>query len=305
VLTDTLTIKAGEEVEARYGIVRHATLETALECRPDAVLVTNPSSLHVPVALAAARAGCHLFIEKPLSHDLEGIEALVSAVDKSGLVALVGYQFRFHPCWLKVKELLDAEVLGPLMAARFEIGEYLPAWHTYEDYRTMYASRRDLGGGVVLSQIHEFDLAYWLFGMPEKAFSIGGRFSRLELDVEDTASTLFQFKHRARALPVHIHQDYFQRPARRRADIIAENGRIRVDLATPEVRLIRADGTVEVHAVPQFARNQLFLDEMRHFLECVAGRARPAVGIRDGLCSLKMALAALQSMRTGQACEIA
>ena len=59
------------------------------------------------------------------------------------------------------------------MAVRIEIGEYLPGWHTYEDYRRMYASRADLGGGVVLSQIHELDYVYWLFGMPKRVFAWG------------------------------------------------------------------------------------------------------------------------------------
>ena len=56
----------------------------------------------------------------------------------------------------------------------------------------MYASRPDLGGGVILSQIHEMDLIYWLFGLPERVFALGGQLSRLEIEVEDTASTLLQ-----------------------------------------------------------------------------------------------------------------
>ena len=82
------------------------------------------------------------------------------------------------------------------MAVRIEVGEYLPGWHTYEDYRQMYASRADLGGGVILSQIHELDYLYWLFGLPKRVFALGGHLTRLEVDVEDIASILLECRSR-------------------------------------------------------------------------------------------------------------
>ena len=89
----------------------------------------------------------------------------------------------------------------------------MPGWHPYEDYRALYAARADLGGGVVLSQIHEFDYLYALFGLPRRLFAIGGHLSHLEIDVEDVASTLMEFNVDGHILPVHLQQDYLQRPA--------------------------------------------------------------------------------------------
>jgi predicted dehydrogenase len=305
VLTDTLKIEPGADLEARYGIIREPDLETALAGKPDAVFVTNPSSLHVPVALAAAEAGAHLFIEKPLSDDLDDVARLVATVERRALVALVGYQLRFHPCWRTVKTLLDAQAVGTLLAVRFEVGEYLPGWHTYEDYRQMYASRRDLGGGVILSQIHELDLVYWLFGMPRKVFALGGHWSGLQIDVEDTASILLECPHGGRSLQVHVQLDYVQRPPSRRCEVVGEAGKIVVDLHVPEVRVVAADGHVAIHGVTDFKRNDLFLDELRHFLACVGGGARPVVSARDGARSLEIALAAHRSIATGAAVELA
>ena len=304
VLTDTLKIEAGADLESRYGIIREPDLETALARKPHAVFVTNPSSLHISVALAAAEAGCHLFIEKPLSHNSDDVGRLIKIVERQRLVALVGYQLRFHPCWLKAKELLDAQSIGSLLAAHFQVGEYLPGWHTYEDYRDGYASRGDLGGGVILSQIHELDLAYWLFGMPRRAYALGGHWSSLEIDVEDTASILLQCTHHERPLPVHIHQDYLQRPPARRAEIIGEKGKIMVDLTIPEIRMCNADGHTEVHAIPDFRRNDLFLDELRHFLACLDGSEKPVVNLRDGVSSLEIALAAKRSIENANVVRI-
>jgi predicted dehydrogenase len=296
-LTDRLTVAPGVDVEAEYGIRRLPDLEAALGMAPDAVLVTNPSSLHVDAALAAVRAGCHVFVEKPLSDSIDGVDALIDAAERGRRVGLVGYQLRFHPILRRAKALLEAGAVGRVLAARFEVGEYLPGWHPYEDYRGMYASRRALGGGVILSQIHELDLAYWFFGMPRRVFALGGHWSELEVDVEDTASLLLECTADGRSLPVHVHQDYLQRPPSRRAEIVGDRGKIVVDLHVPEVRVTDAKtGQVEVEALRDFQRNTLFLAELGHFLACLEGGAAPAVSLRDGARSLAVALAARRSI---------
>ena len=305
VLTDGLTIQPEADLESVYNIRTFADLDDALAQHPEAVLVTNPTSLHVPVAIAAAEAGCHLFIEKPLSHSLEGVDRLADLVERRALTTLVGYQLRFHPCLRLVKRLITEEAIGPLLAARLEMGEYLPSWHTYEDYRQMYASREDLGGGVILSQIHEFDLVYWWFGMPRRVFGLGGHWSSLEIDVEDTASILLECEYGGRAMPVHVQQDYLQTPASRAYQIVGERGKILVDLPSLEVRVITPDCPGgKVHRSEDFQRNQLFLDELRHFLAGLEGTEEPSVDVRDAERSLRIALAAKQSIETGKVVEL-
>ena len=131
--------------------------------------------------------------------------------------------------------MLAARAIGRIVAVRAEVGEYLPGWHPYEDYRQMYASRADLGGGVVLSQIHEIDYLYWLFGMPRRLMAMGGHLSSLEIDVEDTASILMECVVDGRPIPVHLHQDYVQRPPSRTCQIIGDDGKILVDFRSLSV----------------------------------------------------------------------
>lgn len=305
VITPELTIKAGADIETEYGIRTYPTLDAALAENPLAVLVTNPNSLHIPVALAAARAGCNLFIEKPLSHSMDGVDELLELVETKKLVCLVGYQLRFHPGFKLVKSLLNRGVIGTPLAARLEFGEYLPGWHRYEDYRLYHASRKDQGGGVILSQIHDLDYAYALFGMPVRVFALGGKLSSLETDVEDIVSMLMEFRVAGKPMPVHIHQDYVQRPPSRNCEIIGDAGKIVWDYYANEVRVTRAEtGTSEVHRFDGFQRNQLFIDEMKHFLNCLAGKETPVVGLREGMDSLKIALAAKRSLETGQVVEL-
>jgi predicted dehydrogenase len=169
----------------------------------------------------------------------------------------------------------------------------------------MYASRADLGGGVILSQIHELDYVYWLFGMPKRVFALGGHLTRLEVDVEDTASILLECSVDGRAIPVHVHQDYIQRPPSRTCEIVGDAGKILIDLRLLTLMAYDGEGNlIESSENPGFERNQLFLDEMTHFLACVEGRESPRVSIRDGARSLAIALAAKESIATGQVVDL-
>ena len=112
IITPDLSIEPDGDVEASLGLRVFMDLDEALAEKPDAVFVTNPNSLHMPVALAAARAGCPLFIEKPLSHDLEGVQELVDIIDGRRLVCFVGYQWRFHPAFRFVQACLDRKTIG-------------------------------------------------------------------------------------------------------------------------------------------------------------------------------------------------
>jgi predicted dehydrogenase len=300
VLSDAMTVEAPEGLCEKYGIRAFATLDDALAQKPDAAFVCNPTSLHIGTALALARAGCHLFIEKPLAHEYAGVAELLDMVERQGLVATVGYQFRFHPCLTTTHALLQSATIGRVLAVRAMAGEYLPGWHTYEDYRGSYSGRRELGGGVLLSQIHEMDYLYWFFGLPEKVFTVGGHLSSLDIDVEDVTSTLMQCERDGSRFPVHLHQDYVQRPASRTCEIVGDKGRIEIDLLRATVKLYDAAGQLaQSDEFRSFQRSQMFMEETRRFLACIESHEPPAITLRDGAQSLRMALAAKESLEKG------
>ena len=305
VVTPTLQSDHSRDVEQVYGIRVFDSLDAALAEQPHVAFICNPSSLHVAPALACVRAGCDLFLEKPVSHNLDGLGALLQSAEEHRRVVMVGYQLRFHPCFLALQRAVRERSLGDLLAVRSHVGEYLPGWHPYEDYRQMYASRADLGGGVLVTQIHEFDYLYALFGVPRRLFALGGHWSHLEIDVEDAASTLMEFHLGGRLLPVHLQQDYIQRPPSRGCEIVGDRGKILMDLPSLSVTRYDQEGKVAESARwENFDRNQLFLDELRHFLDCVETRRKPVADLRDGIWGLRMALAARESIATGGLVEI-
>ena len=182
-----------------------------------------------------------------------------------------------------------------------EVGEYLPAWHKYEDYRQMYASKKELGGGVILSQIHEMDYLYSWFGLPSRICALGGHLSSLEIDVEDVASIMMEYNNGERVMPVHVHQDYVQRPSRRGCSIIGDAGRIDFDLAGSTLKVFDQEGSLTEEAdYADLDRNSLFMGELKHFAECVEKREQTTATLSDGAASLKMAMAAKRSLESKQ-----
>ncbi len=269
-------------------------LSLALAEKPSGVIVANPTALHLEVAVAAAKAGAALLIEKPLSDNLAGLGELQSALELSGKPAMVGFHFRFHPVLNQIKALLESGQLGQPLSARAHWGEYLPGWHPWEDYRRSYAARADLGGGVVNTLSHPLDYLRWLLGEVESVSAWTGKLSQLELDVEDYADILIRFTGGEAA---SVHLDYYQRPSSHTLEFTCEDGRISWDNATGEARVFHAQSGAGSLLVPPegFDRNQMFLDEMETFVRLCQGETLPHCTLVDGIRVQELVLAVKQS----------
>ena len=287
------------EAQREYGVEAHAKLEDALAQKPDVALICTPTRLHIPPALSAARSGCHLFIEKPLSHSLEGVDELVDIVTRKNLVTLVGCNLRFHPGIVMIKELLDKKSVGRVICARVQAGQYLPDWHPWEDYRKGYSANRSLGGGAILDGIHELDYITWFLGEASQIFCFSGKLSSLEIDTEDTAEILLHLKSGAIA---EVHLDYIQRSYGRSCQIIGEEGTILWDFNEKQVRFYSAK-TKRWQVFPEkfdYDINDMYIEEMKHFLQCVEGKAKPTQDVTHAERILEIALAAKESAVTGK-----
>jgi predicted dehydrogenase len=305
VLTDDLKIESDITLEDKYNIQSYSDLDHALAQKPDVVFVCNPSSFHMPTAIHAAQAGCHLFIEKPLSHNLDHVDELIRLVESQKSKAVVGYQMRFNPCLQHLHSILQQEIVGRVLSVRIEVGEYLPGWHRYEDYRLTYAALQNQGGGAILSQIHELDYLYWMFGLPRSVYARGGHLSSLEIDVEDIVEILMECKQNEHPIPVSVHLDYIQRPGRRICELIGDQGKILVNLGALTLDIYDGQGRqIEAKSFAGFQRNQMFMDELNQFLLSLKGTPTSLVSLHEAAQSLRMAMAAKESMATGKVVEL-
>lgn len=266
---------------------------------PEVTIISNPTSMHMNIALAASKAGSHLFIEKPISHSIEGIHELQEIIIENELHAYVGFQFRFHPGFLYVKRLLKHQEIGEVLSAHVIWGEYLPNWHPWEDYRKSYSARKDLGGGVVLTLCHPFDYLRWLLGEVTEVTAETGQSDLLDLEVEDSADVTLRFEAGYRAT---VHLDYLQRPTIHQLRIVGSDGILLWDHADGSVRWWSADSSeLPTFTVPKgFERNQLFMDEIEHFLQVISGEAESHCSLEDGIKALEIALAVHQSAEHGK-----
>lgn len=306
------------------------SLEDALAWKPEAFIIANPTSTHLDFAIPAAEAGCHILLEKPISHSMDRVNQLREANKQGGGKILVGFQYRFHPGLLQVKKLLSEKAIGRPLSVRVHWAQWLPGWHPWEDYRKAYSARTDLGGGVILTLCHPLDYLRWLFGDVHKLWAFAEKLNDLEIDVEDTAEIGLMFKN---CMLGSVHLDYNGQPPVHNMEIIGTHGTMRWDNASGHVELYAVDDHISevpfrtslaqpggetpawelFPAPPGFERNDLFIAEMRHFLEIAAEvpfRSRrqsveqsvslPVCDLEDGIIALQLTLAALDSARTGQ-----
>jgi predicted dehydrogenase len=289
-------------------------MEALKRHKPDAVIVANPTSMHLDVAIPAAEGGCHILLEKPVSHSLERLDILQEAAEKTGSKILVGFQFRYHPTLNKARELIQSNTLGKILTIHAHWGEYLPQWHPWEDYRQSYAARADLGGGVVLTLTHPLDYLRYLLGDVESLWSFNGHVSPLEISVEDVAEIGLKFTNGAVGA---VHVNYFQRPPVHRLEIVGTNGTLRWDNADGILQFSRFPTpfgsfsdqppapVMETFSPPEgFERNQLFVAQTHHFVAVARGESEPICTLDDGVQSLRLALAAYKSQETGRRVQL-
>lgn len=286
-----------QEIMSRYNLEVYGDLDTALKQSPDAALICTPNSLHIEGAMAVARADCHLFIEKPLSHSLHHVDELVLETEKRDLVTLIGSNFKFHPSFKKMKEILDSGILGQILSARCQFGQYLPYWHPWEDYRKTYSARSDLGGGILLDS-HEFDYMQWFLGSIDAVFCMASKLSDLEIDTEDTAEVLLRLTDGTIA---EIHLDYTQRTYQRNYEFFGQNGTLKWDFRDRQVRLYLADENKwEIYEEPgNYDFNDMYIEEMKHFINAIQKNETSLTDIYSGSKTLQAIMAAKSSVQDG------
>ncbi|WP_373265343.1 Gfo/Idh/MocA family protein [Hungatella hathewayi] len=302
---DRLDILEGISVEEKYNITPYGSLQEALSIQPDIVFITNITSRHMECAIEAAKAGCHIFLEKPVSDSMKGIDILRAEAEKNRVKIFIGYQYRYHICLLKLKEYLAQGFLGKIISVEAEMGERIDGMHAYEDYKDTYMARKDMGGGVILNQqVHELDYLQWLFGRPESVYAMSGCNSSFCLDVEDYCRALYSISVSGKRIPVSVHADFVQSPPVRRCKVVGDLARIEADLLNHVLYIYRNRERTEIIRFPEFKRNQMFLDELKDFIEGIRLDKEPSISLEEGVVSLKMALGAKLSGMTGRKVEL-
>jgi len=264
--------------------------------KPDIAFITNETKFHVNTAIRLAKFGIPLFIEKPLSNSMNRVNELESIVKEKRIVTMVGCNLRFHPCIKRLKKLISSNKIGEIISVHSENGSFLPDWHPYENYTKGYAGRVDLGGGVTLTNIHEIDYLYWLFGNVKEVYSIVRKLSNLQITADDFSLMLIQFKNKIIA---NIHLNFFEKPSSRYCKIIGNNGIIFCNLITNEIKIYsckKKKWSKELK-LKKYDYNDMYVEEIRHFLNCVRTKKMTINSVSNSIHSLQIALNAKKSSK--------
>ena len=289
-----------------YNITEFSNLSKALKCHFDIIFITNPSSLHFKIAKQAIASGAYIFLEKPaVVNEKDFFELEVLEKSYRGKI-FVGYQYRYHPVIKKSLYILQNNLLGNVVSARFKNGEYLPDWHPYEDYRESYAASKNLGGGTLLTQIHDLDYATLLLGIPTELFAVGGKNSSLEVNVEDSVQILMNTIIKNKKIPISISLNYVEKPPERTFEVIGDKGKILCDLNKNTIyHYSHTKKNIESKfSFSHFKRNDMFLDEMKAFLSFASGNKKAGISLKDSAISLKIVFSSKKSIKSGKSQKI-
>lgn len=273
------------------------SIEAALAFRPDGVILAGPAPTHVALAQAFVEQGIPVFIEKPLSHDMAGLDELAEASHRYTVPVMVGYNLRFNASLNAVRTELLAGTIGDILAVRAEVGQYLPDWRPNADYRQSVSARKALGGGPLLELSHEIDYLYWLFGLPARVTCHGGRYSQLDIDVDDCVNLFLDYVTPRRLVSIHL--DFLQRTAARTCKFVGSAGTITWEALRDRHVIDLANGDQRIVELPIADRNQMYLDELANFLTAVEEGGPVSIPLSDGIAVMRIITAASLSLQTG------
>lgn len=224
----------------------------------DVVFITNPTSMHAATIEKFLGHAKSFFIEKPIFGSTEIDEGLLKRLE--AIPSYVACPLRYNPVLQYVKNHINC---SKAIAVRAISSSYLPDWRPGQDYRQCYSAHRDMGGGVGIDLIHEWDYLTTFFGLPKMVYSIQDRISPLEIDSDDIAIYIAKTD----TATIELHLDYFGRKTLRSMDIFMPDETIHCDIAEGKVEYLKAGKQILLNA----ERNAFQMEEIKHFFAIIDG----------------------------------
>ena len=261
------------------------SLNDALKEKPNIAFICNTTEKHIETALTCAKKNCHLFIEKPLSNNFKKIKKLEDVVLRKKIKVMVGYNMRFHPLMIKIKKFLEKNYLGKVYNVQTEWSEYLPDWHPWENYKYTYPVRKEMGGGCSLTLSHDLDSLYWLFGKINKIYNFR-IYDHLDANVDTCSDFLIKFHNKVVG---YSHIDFLGKPHIRKFFISGTKRKIYFDYYKNQIKIFERKGNIKTIKT-NFQKNDMYLNEINYFLNCIKNNKNPIPNLRDSKYILKKIL---------------
>jgi predicted dehydrogenase len=306
-----------QDVADTFSVSRYESLGELFEQdKPDGVILATPNRLHVDGGLECVAAGVPVLVEKPIGDTVEGATRLVEAAEAAGVPLLTGHHRNHSPIMATARGIVESGVLGPIVAI---VGTAL--FHKPDDYFDVGGGwRRQPGGGpILLNLIHEVNNLQSLVGDVVRVQATTSGATR-GFPVEDTAAMVFTFADGAlgtfllsdaAASPRSWEQtsrentSYASYPGEDCYHLAGTTG----SLSVPTMRLTLYEGTRSwwepmTATTVELERSDPLARQVAHFAAVIRGEEEPVCSGRDGLKSLRVVDAVVESARTGQPVDL-
>ena len=285
-----LNLNKDIDILKEYELETFENINDAFKNNPELTIISSPSAFHYEQAKIALENNSHVFLEKPATLNSEECKSLIELSKTKNKKIAVSFQMRFMPWINEVKSIIDSKKYGNPVFVQSIVSEFMPLWHEYEDYRYTYAAKKVLGGGVTFTQIHEFDYLYYIFGEIDYISSISGKFSDLEIDVEDTSISLLMAKQNKHNFPINVSQDYLGNPKKRELNIQFSYANLKCNLLEGTIEINENNVGKTIKSFSYFERNDAFINQMKVFLDSLDKKnIDPPVNLKEAYKSIKIA----------------
>lgn len=285
-------------VAERYKVVRaYSNLDAALTDPHDIAVICTPAHLHVPMAQKLAERGTHVLIEKPLSIAADGVDQLIRTVGEKRVIAGLAYVYRANPVLADMRRAIQSGRFGKPVEFVFVGGQHFPTFRPA--YRQIYYTRHETGGGAIQDALtHLFNAAEWIVGPIDRIVCDAAHQVLEGVTVEDTVHAIARHGSVMASYALNQHQA----PNDISITVVCERGTARYVLAENRWKWM-TDPTpktpwTEELAVPM-ERDTWFIHQANAFLDAVEGKAPVLCTLTEGLQTLRVNVAALESSRTG------
>lgn len=312
------TAPKAEQLAAEFGGEATTDLEQML-ARPDIDVVTicSPSGAHMEPCVAAAKAGKHVIVEKPLDVTIERCDAMIAACEHAGVKLATIFPSRFHQSSQLLKQAVDAGRFGKLV-----LGDAYVKWFRTQQYYDSGAWRGTWefdGGGALMNQaIHSVDLLLWLMGPAVEVMGHTAMLAHERIEVEDVATATVRFANGALGVIEATTAGYpgslkkIELTGSAGTAILEEEDIIKWEFAEadPNDEALRREmlgrtktggGAADPAAIGHHAHAALFRD----MLEAIRDNRPPAIDGVEGRRSVELILAIYESAKTGKKITLA
>jgi UDP-N-acetylglucosamine 3-dehydrogenase len=273
----------------------HNSFNGMLATRPYAVVIATPHKLHAEQTIRSLEAETHVFCEKPMSDNLCDAKRMQEAAEKAGKILAIGFQLHFHPGLMRLKSLLQEQIIGNVLHTHVRVGTYI----TLVNSKSRYQRRQH--GALLFDYAHQPDILYWLLGdKPTAVYASAIEGGELEFSSNPNVVAI-TCEYNSLLLST-IHLNYVQMPERHEYEIIGDKGWIVLNCNESYLKIaLAADGQIRTESFT-VDRDALYRSEHTAFLDAAEGRRSPESSANDGLVSVAVCQAAFNSWKNGQ-CE--